>query len=315
MAPLTRQGPAVRVAPTPTLRGYLNDFTRFLPDGAPDDLPEWLRSVVFYAGDMHPDLAELLLCYNTSNRREKRRAIEVYKRKMKELRWVFTGEAILFARTRRGTRLLDGQNRLRACVESGESFPCLIIDGIAESVFAHLNRGVRRTAADNLVAAGEKNAFALGAAANMLYRWERGLLLDRAVAVEPDDVKDTVSRHPDLRTSIQAVYGSTQLVRSHGAAGFLHYEFSRRDPNLADWFFRALADPIGENVDKTQGVYWFWKMLDNDLKSSNRTRTAPEHIWASAVKAWNLHRSGKAVRNLNGIRWRPDRNEKFPEIR
>lgn len=74
--------------------------------------------------------------------------------------WRENGESIVF--DDRGI-LIDGQHRLQACVNSGHQYLVPVITGVMAEVRPTVDTGQKRTSANNLQMAGEKNASALAA--------------------------------------------------------------------------------------------------------------------------------------------------------
>src|SRR5690606_16390953 len=63
-----------------------------------------------------PALADVMLRYNDANRPLSAATVRKYARQMGEGRWRLTKQPIIFSKSH---KLLDGQHRLHACVESG----------------------------------------------------------------------------------------------------------------------------------------------------------------------------------------------------
>src|SRR3990172_2754159 len=77
--------------------------------------------------EITPDLAARWLLSNTHNRTMKVKAIARYAADIRSGAWYVNGETIKFAAD--GT-LLDGQNRLRACIEAGRAFTSVVVRGL-----------------------------------------------------------------------------------------------------------------------------------------------------------------------------------------
>lgn len=284
-----------------------DDAIHFTPDRY--SIPDWLDGFSLLVGTITPELARVMLTRNVKNRGKKQKKIEDYAAMQKQGRWGFTSETIKFDRD---GNLIDGQNRLFACIESGAPFVTLIAYGLDPKVFPHLDRGARRSTADNLVAEGEKNAHALAAAATLVWRYERGLHLWATETPEPDEVQDVLDRHPALRDSMAAVKGgSIRLIRSHAAAGFFHYQFSQTDPGRADWFFDRIGD--GELLRNSDAVKVLREKLERDL--DGKRRMGKRELYAVIIKAWAFTVKGRATSSAM-LRFRESGPgaESFPEI-
>lgn len=98
---------------------------------------------------------------NTHNRRKDKKSIATYAACMRNGKWMLNGEPIIISDT---NVILDGQNRLYACVEAGVPFQTLLIWGIAEDAFKTIDIGKTRTAGDILFIDDIKNANSVSAA-------------------------------------------------------------------------------------------------------------------------------------------------------
>src|SRR5688572_29314584 len=75
--------------------------------------------------------------------RKSERYVNAYAREMSERRWQLNGETIIFSDA---GRLLDGRKRLRACVQSGASFPTIVVENVREEDFQTIDALRARTA-------------------------------------------------------------------------------------------------------------------------------------------------------------------------
>ncbi len=101
--------------------------------------------------DITPDIAGEWLKLNTLNRPKKLQKIALYAADMKGGHWPVTGATISFGKS---GRLLDGQNRLQAVIDSGATIRVLVVWGLDDDVFDVIDGGARRTASDVLVIEG-----------------------------------------------------------------------------------------------------------------------------------------------------------------
>ena len=72
-----------------------------------------------------PNVAELMLRTNENNRPLSQRKVREYAHDMRNGNWTLTHQGILVGR---GGKLIDGQHRLRACIEAGVPFTTLVIE-------------------------------------------------------------------------------------------------------------------------------------------------------------------------------------------
>ena len=114
---------------------------------------------------------------------------------MREGRWVLNGMPIILSRS--GV-LLDGLQRLEACIEAGTPFPTFIAENVADDVLHTIDQQRRRSFAGVLEARGIRHAHAVQAALVKLLHYDDGSLgrgggaapswarMDRALAANPD---------------------------------------------------------------------------------------------------------------------------------
>lgn len=97
--------------------------------------------------DITPEMAEVMLERNASeewkNRPQSSQAVARIAKTMKDARWMFTGEPIIFSDT---GNLLNGQHRLTAAYEAQATFPSLVVFGIDNEAFKFMDIGTRRQA-------------------------------------------------------------------------------------------------------------------------------------------------------------------------
>lgn len=100
-----------------------------------------------------PEYAQQLLDNNHGNRKVVRIYVDALAREMAEGRWKENGETIIVSNT---GRLIDGQNRLMAIVQSGVSIWALIVFGVSDDhqVRATVDQGKARTVANIMQISG-----------------------------------------------------------------------------------------------------------------------------------------------------------------
>jgi hypothetical protein len=116
--------------------------------------------------DITPAMAAEMLQRNTSNRAIKPHRVKYLAQEMTAGRFLETGDSIKFSST---GKLLDGQHRLLAGAQSGITIRTVVACGLPDYVFAVLDSGASRTAADGLVVAGFTNTKTLASAARLTH--------------------------------------------------------------------------------------------------------------------------------------------------
>jgi hypothetical protein len=234
-----------------------------------------------------PALAERWLGRNELNRNMRRRAVTGYARDMAANRWRITGEAIQFAAD---GRLLDGQNRLAAVIESGATVPFLIVRGLEAEAQKVLDSGMKRTAADAIRLNGRDGSGTAVAAVT------RGILVlrDRIYPTQTEIV-EFAEGHWDEVSAAAAVGAATTRKIGGGNAfiGTAFYHLAKVDTANASVFFEKLA--FGDGLDRTSPILVLRNAILADRLAQHHHRYAIEANVAMIFKAWNAWRVNKNI--------------------
>jgi hypothetical protein len=231
--------------------------------------------------------ADILLNRNKGNRPPKPNKVSQFSADMSSSRWGLTGDTIKF-----GTdgRLLDGQNRLSACVKAGKSFRSHVIFGIDPALFGRMDIGKPRNPADILHIAGYKYASTLAAA----IRWAH--LIDNdpydRSTLQPDEVlRLAKEKYTDIEPFLKDGRDlNRQFAHPAGQLAALVYHFSRSDANKAKDFVRAWLK--GDRNGKYQVIDTMQALLHSQ-KANNNGRIHELTRASIIVKAWNTFKLGQ----------------------
>jgi len=259
-----------------------------------------------------PELAADWLARPSRNRPMHEDTVHRYASAMQRGDWSLTGEGIKF--DPRG-RLVDGQHRLAAVVEGGESIRSLVVRGVEATAFDDMDSGRKRQMADVLRMHGYSSSHALAAAVLLIitYDWYGDFVTSRPGRVFPTRKQqlDILGQHPAIEESVRRAgrSGIRTLVASRAVPAALHYIVASVDADDAEAFFTLLES--GENLQRGHPVYALRKrLIDN---ASSRTKLSANDIAALIAKAWNAYRSGREIVQL---KWSPGgaNPEPFPVI-
>lgn len=257
-----------------------------------------------------PAYAKTLLDANTANRKVSQRNLGRLKESLTNGEWKMNGEAIKIAED---GRVLDGQHRLHACVETGISISTVIMYGLEGSAQDTMDSGKSRTPADALTLRGYKNGTQLAAITIAVIRYGRagvkaGLESSGTYAVTTPQVIARVESEPALVDLASLTYGFRRGGLTGRTSGLLYYIFSEIDPADADDFMTRLAS--GEGLERGNPIL----TLRNALIAlkSERGQKNQVYVGAIAIKAWNKYRDGAQLMQL---RYTPGgaNPESFPE--
>lgn len=254
-----------------------------------------------------PEIAAEMLQKNDANRHIIKGHVQTLAGAITAGDYVLNGEAIIFNGD--GT-LLDGQHRLYAVIEAGKPIESLVVRGVSRSVFATMDQGRRRSAADVFGINKEQNKTVLASSARafeLFRRRQPGTFRKEKDYVSVKELLAVVDAHPGLRQSAAYVDGHkrTRNLITAGICAWLHYEFTRREPAKAEAFFDILER--GENVGLGHPVFHLReRLIDNKV---NTAKLSEKHISNLVIKAWNAYQAGRSLRQLRLVEREP-----FPDI-
>jgi hypothetical protein len=259
-----------------------------------------------------PRLAKQLLEQNTSNRKVSGVNLERVKASMLRNEWVLNGEAIKIAKN---GRILDGQHRLHASVETDTTFPTLIVYGLDDIAQDTMDTGKRRTLSDVLQIAGYKNTTNLASIVQSIIRSERHSIRHATTnsatkyPVTNRQAIDRLEREPSLEDLPGIVRGTTKYGMTVRVAGLLFYVFSKIDAEDAQDFFEKFES--GAGLERGNPILTLRNQLLT-MKQEARGAVNPSYMAALIIKAWNKYRDGESAHMLK-FRVGGANPERFPE--
>ena len=238
-----------------------------------------------------PETAKNMLGVNLHNR-SKKRALHAYAKDMAEGEWKVNGATIVFSDE---GILLDGQNRLFACIEADEPFDTFVVRGVTEVAQETMDIGAARTLSDMLKLRAYPNATTLAAITSSLAR------VDAGGSIECGFYKaatDTFTRHQllayvednyeDMHMADIARY--TNQVKSKkepsGMWGVLIREFLKSGTDNTMEFLRQ----ISEAKKPSDQVFVLLKKLKENRESTQSEQQKVVAAWI--VKTWNAWMDG-----------------------
>jgi hypothetical protein len=276
-----------------------------------------------------PAKAEEWLRTQVSNRKPSDKKIIEYGLAMEAGQWRLNGSTIVFDDQ---NRLIDGQQRLRACILAGVHFRSYVVRGVDDpEAFATIDTGKGRSHADVFGIEGWQNNKVASAAAMAIYLIKEGIvswsgitnkrakrnsaLLQKFQGSMPSF--DVVSREQlckfsesirsELEQSVRFANASkaSRIIPSASVAA-LHYLFRQRSVTSVEQFFADLGEGLG--LKRDDPVYVLREKLMKAKRSEARmTRWA---ILGFCIKAWNKRRDGDTLGVL-----RLQEGEAFPKVK
>lgn len=252
-----------------------------------------------------PELAEKLLERNWNNRKAKPLMITQYARDMKNGKWDADASDLKFALT---GELLDGQNRLMACIQAGVPFPTLVRFGLQPQAKAHIDTGAKRTIADALKMSGvHGEQTAIGAAVNVRHRFvERMVMFGRSRGMDyksdiltHQEVLDYLAAHPMVeKFAPSASWLRKRVLPSMPTSALLAAlsMFAEVDePMTAEFVNKLLTGNYGGPGDPFQALVAYAALYRGRQTGSPgaRGREAQERHLMALIKVWNAWRTGQ----------------------
>jgi hypothetical protein len=236
---------------------------------------------------------QLLATIDDSKRRSIRRDnVEKWKRTILSGGWKINGEGI---KIDRNGRMIDGQHRCLAVVETGIPIKIVVTYGLDPDCYTSLDQGLGRSAGDALRAShGDiPNAYSVSAALRWVYLFESKLLREAHPArLTHAEVLALFDQHPKIIDSckFQHSFEDKRLLKGSSVVA-LHYLAARVDKPKADEFYSRLANGTGL-VKGT--ISWLRERLIEEKSDAIRTadKLSKAAQFALVYEVWDRYRQG-----------------------
>jgi hypothetical protein len=264
-----------------------------------------------------PETAESMLLRNpiTANRHPTLPTVKYYARQMLGGAWKKTGQPIIF--NSEGI-MLDAGHRLWASYFSGASFPTYLVGDVPPdpTVFAYIDNGKSRTAADALSTAGLNGlSKLLASVVSVSLHFENGCYtpstkrpIDRPTPIE---VVQYVQDHDNLRLAVRLMAGeyrsAAKILAYKDVAAFLAFRIIEiwGEEELEE-FMTALGQ-IQDEPEEGSPVAALQKVMSEDATSVEPMKK--HQVLGHAIKAFNAFVLGEHIKKLT-LRV----NESFPKF-
>lgn len=242
------------------------------------------------------------------NRKISRPWVSYLARQMKKGLWRLNGEALIFDRK---DHLLNGQHRLSAVVESGKTVTFPIFVGADTHSFTTMDQGRNRSAGQVFGMQGEKHGFLLAALCRKVYCWEIEGHLGGKHKISPDELREVLDTHEELKISAEIGKKINSEVPVDGSmVAFAHWLFSKSSKKKANAFFETLETSMASYKGDPAIVLRRRFFRERD---KNRRRWGATELLAIFVRAWNYYCKDKGVKNL-AIKPDKDGSYKIPPV-
>jgi hypothetical protein len=234
--------------------------------------------------------------------------VKKYAAQMKQGLWRFNCEPIIFDTD---GKMIDGQHRCLAVINSGMPIDCLVVKGAPPEAFQSLNQGCVRNGATVLSILGVSNYKTITAILNVIHRINTGTQSTRS-AVPNTLIEKLWQEYPDAATAAQYIAGN-KFLRCHFPCGWVGaiWVFGSRQHGLevARKFFEQLI--LGTNLPPTSPI---WVLREKAIAwTSAKAMLSEQDKAGMMIKAWNAYVTGRPLKLLRYNR-KGDQREEFPTI-
>lgn len=242
--------------------------------------------------DITPEIARQWLERNIGNRPASQAHIAKLERSIRDGKWKMTGDAIRFSKT---GKLIDGQHRLQAILNSGVSVTCVVMHNLDDEIFDVIDGGKGRQKSDLLfieLGLPVETCRVLATAAALAIDYEKQSYKFGKNA-DKGEVMDFVKRNPLIIASAehaQSLPRHCPVPRS--IAAMFHFYAAPRDHIAAarflERFMIGAVDGAGDNL-----LY----LRNRCSEASGRNRRLPTSIVLRAmIRYWNAEQRGKPIK-------------------
>lgn len=290
------------------------------PDAGVFTVEDLIHRPGTYTVTITPEVAERLLERNHKNRPRKERAIQTYAKAMLAGEWERTNQGIGFDRL---GNLIDGQNRLYACVHAGVPFTTDLATGLRPEAKEKVDVGVKRSLADALRMEGFNNAPALagGISLRSKYEWLLANRVPWTTSLQPHSSRSALGNTYSM-THVQSLefLGKRPSITERAVTSWVVRKTFPRVPLSVIIAFESMAVEVDADAlsEFRNALITGANLSTEDPRLVLRnylTRLDPRRptntvmLLGIFVKAWNSWRKGER-RQVLAFR----ENEQMPEL-
>jgi hypothetical protein len=247
--------------------------------------------------EITPELAAIWLEANTHNRHQRPEGAAAYSRDMANEDWLLTGDTIKFDWY---GRLMDGQHRLRAIVDSGRSIRSVVVWGVDPRAQKRMDTGMSRSFRDQLKLESVKHADMVSALCRKVHQWEppinERVTFNRS-RITHAELERTLQAHPELihcANFVATLPGEVGIVNSLKA--FLYWVLMYANADAAQEFMRKLVSGAGLEEGDPILVLRARLVKERSVGLSSK-RLESNILWLTAL-AWNAWMDGRKVQKI-----------------
>ena len=241
-----------------------------------------------------PEIAHEMLKSNTNNRYLSKHRVSHIQKEIENGNWQISGETIKIASN---GKLLDGQGRLTAVLNSKKPITALVVRGLKDTTFKTIDTGRMRSMADHLHIDGYGSSTVLAAAARVAMRFnkKKGIFEASADRASPTDVLSWVAKNKGLRDAV-SFCSPLNGVSSISTVAGCYYICSLIDQEDAYSFFNGVV--TGEKLSSQNPALILRNRLIAIRKVGRAGGMYQKMMVAIIIHAFNCYRSKKVITKL-----------------
>jgi len=278
-----------------------------------DVLPLTTLGIKVFVALITPEIARVIWQHKNINRGLHLSQIRRLERALTQQRWQLNGEPLIFDAD---GRLVEGQHRIKAVIDTDVSIITLVVHGIDWERFSSMGLGSKRSVGDILGIRGVKNSRHIAAALRWVYRYEHDLMSNPHPNITDDELADTFPAHAALAESF--AFGTrAQGLAAPGMVTAFHYLCTKLDRATANDFFWKFG--TGEHLEEGDVILVLRNRMLKSLSGTNkRTRLVlrDEQKAPMIALAWNVirKRGWVKIKTSASIAWHGKVGQKFPKL-
>lgn len=236
-----------------------------------------------------PDVAANLLNKNIKNRKINRRKVNQYARDMINGDFQYNGHTICISNK---DVLLDGQQRLTACVQTGLSFWTILVQGLDESTMTTIDSGRTRTYSDRLKIRGYTNYTFLASSLTHSCMIAKGT--PKNTGISPIQLDKVLAAHPLIADSV--AFARRTFPKADSILAAVHYiGKATGHEEKANEFIRTWKD--GQINYKDDPIYFVRELFYQDAHRLKKMTTVTKQ--RLVVLSWNRFKDGLPMTDPN----------------
>lgn len=252
--------------------------------------------------EVTPDLAREWLTRNIGNRSSSPAWVKELEGFIHDGRWRMTGDPIRFSKT---GKLIDGQHRLQAILNSGKTVQCVVMRNLADDIFDVIDSGKSRTKVDVIFI-----EYGLPMEVCKILSSSTGAAIDYERAqfgfggkADKTELRAFVNENPLIIQS--AVYAQKlphQTPVPKSIAAFFHFYAARRNQEDAERLIERFM--VGAVNGPNDNLLHLRNLCMNGR--ANRRLVSRMEIIGRLIRIWNAEQRGQPIKYFNNTLVRKD---------